>query len=265
MTATVPSDTPGTVTLTSRSRRVIWTFALAVTTAAVTATAHGLYEVAVISTVPAAVACLYPVITDGLALVAYAATRRLTRAGRRYAWTVVVLAAALSGVAQAVSLALSVTVTPGWLRFGVGAWPAIAAVIAAHLVYLLAPRGTTAVTPATVPVAPPTAVVTPEATSNESPVSLHPSVSPRPRPVSPRPVTTPAASDTAAQVARLRAAGDTFPVVAQKLGISERTAKRHAPRGTTPSSVGPAADSPPVGPAGSNDPAPTALHSLHSV
>jgi hypothetical protein len=92
---------------------------------------------------------LYPLITDGLALVAYAATARLTGSSARYAWIVVVLAAGLSGLAQASFLAADpiapaggpgegpVFATSAALRFGVGAWPAIAAAIVAHLLYLL--------------------------------------------------------------------------------------------------------------------------------
>jgi hypothetical protein len=119
--------------------------------AAGAATAHGLYEVALGSGTPAGIAWLYPVITDGLALVAYAATTRLTGPGRRYAWTVVVLAAGLSGLAQATYLAGALPPTqlaagaeltraataPTGLRFGVGAWPAVAAAIAAHLLFLI--------------------------------------------------------------------------------------------------------------------------------
>ena len=70
---------------------------------------------------------------------AYAATARLTGPAARYAWTVVVTAAGLSGLAQAAYLAggPTVEVAPA-LRFGVGAWPAIAAAVVAHLLYLLA-------------------------------------------------------------------------------------------------------------------------------
>ena len=59
--------------------------------------------------------------------------------GARYAWAVVVTAAGLSGLAQAVYLASGATLdaTPT-LRFGIGAWPALAAAVAAHLLYLLA-------------------------------------------------------------------------------------------------------------------------------
>ena len=97
------------------------------------------------------IAWLYPLITDGLALVAYAATTRLSGRGRRYAWAVVVLAAGMSGLAQATYLAGAVPAgsTPTALsdgaapvalpplRFGVGAWPAVAAAIVAHLLFLL--------------------------------------------------------------------------------------------------------------------------------
>lgn len=120
-------------------RAAIWLPGLAVALGAAVATAHGLYEVAHAARVPAAIAWLYPLITDGLALVAYTATARLHGSAARYAWAVVVLAAGLSGLAQAVFLASgsAVEASPA-LRFGVGAWPAVAAAIVAHLLYLLA-------------------------------------------------------------------------------------------------------------------------------
>ncbi|WP_246633574.1 DUF2637 domain-containing protein [Pseudonocardia nigra] len=137
-------------------RAAIWLPGLAVAVGAAVATAHGLYEVAVAARVPAGIAWLYPLITDGLALVAYAATARLHGSAARYAWSVVILAAGLSGLAQAAYLAsdhapaalparqlppeaaaVAFEASPA-LRFGVGAWPAIAAAIVAHLLYLLA-------------------------------------------------------------------------------------------------------------------------------
>ncbi|MCO1658900.1 DUF2637 domain-containing protein [Pseudonocardia humida] len=132
---------------------------MAVAVGAAVATVHGLYEVAVAAGVPGPIAWLYPLITDGLALVAYTATARLTGSARRYAWLVVALAAGLSGLAQAAYLAgaaepTAVDMPPvgeqtgtsgsaGFeaapaLRFGVGAWPAVAAAIVAHLLFLLA-------------------------------------------------------------------------------------------------------------------------------
>ena len=103
------------------------------------ATAHGLFEVAVAAGVPSGIAWLYPLITDGLALVAYTATARLGGRAARYAWSVVTAAAGLSGLAQAVYLAGGAALdAPPVLRFGVGAWPAGAAAIVAHLLYLLA-------------------------------------------------------------------------------------------------------------------------------
>jgi hypothetical protein len=115
----------------------IWIAALVVALGAGVATAHGLYEVARASGAPEPIAWLYPLITDGLALVAYASTARLSSSGRRYAWTVVVLAAGLSGLAQASYLVAGVAAAPAEVRFGVGAWPAIAAAIVAHLLYLI--------------------------------------------------------------------------------------------------------------------------------
>ena len=118
---------------------MIWFPGLAVALGAAAATAHGLFEVALAPRVPAGIAWLYPLITDGLALVAYAATARLTGGATRYAWSVVVLAAGLSGLAQASYLAGGATLdAPPALRFGVGAWPAVAAAVVAHLLYLLA-------------------------------------------------------------------------------------------------------------------------------
>jgi hypothetical protein len=97
--------------------------------------------------VPAGVAWLYPLITDGLAPVAYAATTRLHAAAARYAWSVVVLAAGLSGLAQAAFLGAETMVdAPVVLRYGVGAWPAVATAIVAHLLYLLATHTTDAPT-----------------------------------------------------------------------------------------------------------------------
>ena len=124
------------------ARATLWLPGLAVALGAAVATAHGLYEVALAAAVPAGIAWLYPLITDGLALVAYGATSRLTGSGARYAWAVVVTAAGLSGLAQAVYLASGATLDASpTLRFGIGAWPAVAAAVAAHLLYLLAVHG----------------------------------------------------------------------------------------------------------------------------
>lgn len=132
-----------------RKRARLWLPALLVALGAGVVTAHGLFEVAHGAGVPAGLAAVYPLITDGLALVAYAATTRLEGGERRYAWVVVVLAAGLSGLAQASYLAETAPTqlpanpaaeaeAPAALRFGVGAWPAVAAAIVAHLLYLIA-------------------------------------------------------------------------------------------------------------------------------
>ncbi|MBW0101471.1 hypothetical protein [Pseudonocardia sp. KRD291] len=127
----------------------VWLAGGAVAAGAAIATAHGLYEVAAASGVPPGLAWIYPLITDGLALVAYAATSRLSGRAARYAWTVVVLAAGLSGLAQAAYLAAGPSAGAAGLggpspllRFGVGAWPAVAAAVVAHLLYLLATPST---------------------------------------------------------------------------------------------------------------------------
>jgi hypothetical protein len=125
------------------TRAALWLPGLAVALGAAVATAHGLYEVALAAAVPAGIAWLYPLITDGLALVAYGATNRLTGSAARYAWAVVVTSAGLSGLGQAVFLASGATLDASpTLRFGIGAWPAVAAAVAAHLLYLLASHGT---------------------------------------------------------------------------------------------------------------------------
>jgi hypothetical protein len=119
------------------ARWTVWAAGLVVALGAGVATAHGLYEVALAAGTPRALAWLYPLITDGLALVAYATTARLHSHGRSYAWTVVIIAAGLSGLTQASYLAGGVATAPPPLRFAIGAWPAIAAAIVAHLLYLL--------------------------------------------------------------------------------------------------------------------------------
>ena len=126
--------------MTAGRRLGLWLPGLLVAAAAAVATAHGLYEVARAAGAPTPIAALYPLICDGLALVAYGATSRLYEpSARAYAWTIVVLAAGLSGLAQAAYLAgRGVQDVPAWLRFGVGFWPAAAAAIVAHLLHLLA-------------------------------------------------------------------------------------------------------------------------------
>jgi hypothetical protein len=115
----------------------VWWWALLVAACGAVATAHGLFEVVAACGVARSLAWLYVPITDGLALVAYACTARLTGAARGYAWCVVVMSAGLSGLAQAVNLAgLG---DPDWkLKFGVGYWPAVAVAVAAHLLWLVA-------------------------------------------------------------------------------------------------------------------------------
>ena len=136
---TSPMTSPMT-TSNATGRRGVWAAGFVVAVGAGIATAHGLFEVAIAARVPAPIGWLYPLITDGLALVAYAATSRLAEAGRRYAAGIVVLAAGLSGLAQAVYLAGGIaqtSVAPVGLRFGVGAWPAVAAALTAHLLHLI--------------------------------------------------------------------------------------------------------------------------------
>jgi hypothetical protein len=146
-----PAADPGGDAVTRPGLRaglgLVWIAGLLVAVGAGVATAHGLYEVALAAGVPRMLAWLYPIITDGLALVAYATTTRLNHHGRRYAWTVVVAAAGLSGLTQASYLAGGVKSAPAVLRFAIGAWPALAAAIVAHLLYLLSASHSTTPVP----------------------------------------------------------------------------------------------------------------------
>ncbi len=173
MTATITADRPS-----RRASWALWIPGLFVAIGAGVATAHGLYEVALASSVPPAIAWLYPLITDGLALVAYVSTARLTDGGRAYAWAVVVLSAGLSGVAQASYLADGVGSAPPELRFGVGAWPAIAAAIVAHLLFLLGSHGRATVQPDEQPASEPVQATPDVEQTVELNAAVQPSVQP---------------------------------------------------------------------------------------
>ncbi|MPZ67343.1 MAG: hypothetical protein GEU83_18185 [Pseudonocardiaceae bacterium] len=235
MTILDPASTP-TEAATHRERALraaIWVPGLLVATGAAVATAHGLYEVAVAARVPAPIAWLYPLITDGLALVAYAATTRLTGPGRRYAWAVVVLAASLSGLAQASYLASGVASTPAVLRFGVGAWPAaLAAAIVAHLLYLLlaerdadaddVQRSAPAERPA---VQPAQASVQPQPVNSPAPATgEHPPVQPAAQPTA-RPDERP---ERAAQPPAVRPPAPAVSATAPAKDRARSAARRHA-------------------------------------
>jgi len=225
-------------------RAAIWLPGLAVAVGAAVATAHGLYEVALAARVPGPIAWLYPLITDGLALVAYAATARLSGSAARYAWAVVVLAAGLSGLAQAMYLASDpapapvgapapvegaavgpVFVASAVLRFGVGAWPAVAAAIVAHLLYLLATDTHERVRPDAAPEPAPSAAVQPEPYS--PPVQLAPVV------VQPAAVHSAPSVQPDAQAAVQPPAGLARP--ADRPALAPAPVEQHAaPAGTSP-------------------------------
>jgi hypothetical protein len=150
------SEGAGAVSSDEARPAYLWWAVLGVAVCGVVATAHGLYEVALGCTVPAGISALYVPITDGLALVAYAATDRLRGAARVYAWTVVLVAAGLSGLAQAVMLG-GLGEPPVQLRYGVGAWPAVAVAVAAHLLWLVGRPAGAVAEPVAVPVERPVA------------------------------------------------------------------------------------------------------------
>ena len=219
---------------TDRTGWRLWLPALFVAVGAVAATAYGLYEVAVAARVPPELAWLYPLITDGLALVAYAATHRLRGLAAGYAWAVTVLAAGLSGLAQAIYLASDPLVAGPELRFGVGAWPAVAAAIVAHLLYLLA-------TP-TRPIRPPAPVaprlvadIVREAPPKPAPSPLaanrEPAVQAVAEPVD-EPIGDPAAAtdgredELLVRARKLLADGAGRPQLRDKLGITDHKAKQ---------------------------------------
>lgn len=207
----------------------LWLPALLVAVGAVAATAHGLFEVAVAARVPWGVALLYPLITDGLALVAYAATHRLRGWATGYAWVVTVLAAALSGLAQAAYLASEPLVAGPELRFGVGAWPAVAAAIVAHLLYLLATPVKPTVPRPSAPAAPrlvadAVAAVAPKPAAAPSPLAVvrEPAVRAVAEPAPPvEPVTV-----ELEKVRELVAAGAGRNVVARELGVKPHVARK---------------------------------------
>ena len=118
------------------ARALIAVPAGAVAAGAVLATGHGLHAVALAAGVEDPIAWLYPVITDGLALVAYVAAHHVPQ-HKSYAWAVVLVSAVMSGVAQAVFLAGAALDASAGLRFAMGAWPAVAALLGGHLLYLL--------------------------------------------------------------------------------------------------------------------------------
>ena len=214
-------------------RSLVWAAGLIVAVGAGAATAHGLYEVATAAGVPPPIAWLYPLITDGLALVAYATAARLLGSGRGHAWAVVVLAAGLSGLAQASYLAGAVRAAPAALRFGVGAWPAIAAAIVAHLLYLLGHTSGSTDAPGAPASgsrsrAAPTGTPVPSSAGNPAPV---------PRTASPPDART---ASPVASKAPVPAAANGLPPV-------RRTAAESAARTTFPAKV---PDTPPPGPAG---------------
>jgi hypothetical protein len=124
--------------MTDLWRRVTWIAGLLVATAGAVATAHGLYEVAVACGQPPAVAALYPIMTDGLALVAYAASTQLRGWPLRYAWACIIVAASLSGVVQAIQLAGGLAhVPPVGVRAAIGAWVAVSFLLSVHLTWLV--------------------------------------------------------------------------------------------------------------------------------
>jgi hypothetical protein len=229
---------------------VVWVPGVAVALGAAVATAHGLYEVALAARVPTGIAWLYPLITDGLALVAYAATARLRGPAARYAWSVVVLAAGLSGLAQAALLGSDTTMNaPTVLRYGVGAWPAVAAAIVAHLLYLLATHTAHALTPTVnvqpspiTPVGEQAAAMTVQPTpyKPELAESVQPAGPVGVQPAHPRPVHTTTSDDRTARQPRLSPARDRARAAAARHAhshgrlptVSELAADANVSRGT---------------------------------
>jgi hypothetical protein len=117
-------------------------------------TAVGMYSVAVACGIPGNLAWLYPLIFDGLALVAYRATSHTKDGARRYAAFVVMLCTGLSATAQAAHLAAGDGLSAGadgHLKAGVGAAPAIAVALAAHLHWLTTKPATTQTDASTLP------------------------------------------------------------------------------------------------------------------
>lgn len=152
---------------------------LAVVLCGAYATAHGLYGVARACGITVPVAVLYPVIADGLALVAYATIERLDRKrDRAYAWFVVVLAGGLSATAQGI-VGAGMGAPSREVRFWVHFAPAVAVLLAIHLRWLVTRATAPAVAdPVSPQVSAPATAPEPEAEPEAEPVEV-----PRPRAV----------------------------------------------------------------------------------
>lgn len=207
-----------------RSLGLVWWGCLVVALGAIALTAHGLFDVAAHSGVWVWLAWIYPVITDGLALVAYLAAARLryTRACV-YAWTVVLLAAGLSGIAQAVHLAGGVGQVPVALRAVIGGWPAVAFAMSFHLLFLI--HRATYGNPTPPKPSEPFLEVPERVTPDPSPVAE------RPRPAAKRAAkrAAPAREWTAADVLNADAAAGTqlgFRRIAEQFQVGPRHAQR---------------------------------------
>lgn len=173
---------------------------------------------------------LYPGIADGLALVAYRVTDRAAdKAGRCYAWSVVLVCAVMSALGQAIHLVGLDRPAPAGLRFAVGAWPALAGAVAWHLRRVAGRRPATAL--ATVTVRPPVAGPPVTSVATEAPAAV---AAPEATVNGHRPAATPDTATLAGSVPPVSTDPDPDRVLCPagcRQMVSARTGRRHRDQG----------------------------------
>ncbi|WP_052071023.1 DUF2637 domain-containing protein [Rhodococcoides fascians] len=189
---------------------------------------------------------VWPIIVDGVAIVATVAAYSLRgdkgsppRDGYRYSWTLLVAAAIVSAAANAAHLLLPPGPMPQWVVAGVALVPPVAIVVVAHLTVILARdagrAADAAIEPATAGqhhVSAPAAFasIPREVSPIETAESAHGDLSAdNAAPPPPPAADWQAAEDRPAEALRLRTEeGLTWQQIGDRLGISERSARRDA-------------------------------------
>lgn len=195
-----------------------------------------LRDLAVASGILPELAFLWPLVVDGFIVVATAAAFRLKAKGPRvtwYPWAALIAFAAVSVAGNALHAADSSTRTVAvWVATVVSAVPAVALLVASHLLAVMAEHGRT--TPPDADVVELTATVTTAAAAADASapaIERAPVTAAAPaRPASPAEASVPAAvdGDFVEWVQRMRRDGVavTGRLVAETFGLSDRTARR---------------------------------------
>lgn len=213
----------------------------AVALAAAVSSFTALYGVALVAGWSRTMAPMFPITIDASALVAtriWLGASTPTEATRRFARSVAIGAMVVSLLGNGVfHLAAAHVIEPGvWVVIAAGAVPPIALAVVCHLAVLRsaapAVEAPTATVAASVPVVEPVAVAVPVAAqASAEPVMVVDTVpdTSRTAPRTPRPV------DTATKVARIKARYPDMSAadLAMKIGVSDRTVRRHLAMLTT--------------------------------